>query len=148
MHSTKKWDFSHPKNRLGGDRDIVLLIIVIQCYLSVNWILWHCSSLFNCFSVQSIYYLIYFLFEKLMGREKRKIRKKKNGFRIFSVIVSYIHKSIRVQSLSLLYFQPQGYKVNQTVSIPIGKLNSSFSFSTNHCWCIIVYQNFCNMCNE
>ena len=23
MHSTKKWDFSHPKNRLGEDRDSV-----------------------------------------------------------------------------------------------------------------------------
>ena len=23
MHSTKKWDFSHPENRLGEDRDSV-----------------------------------------------------------------------------------------------------------------------------
>ena len=23
MHSTKQWDFSHPKNRLGEDRDSV-----------------------------------------------------------------------------------------------------------------------------
>ena len=23
MHSTKQWDFSHPKNKLGDDRDYV-----------------------------------------------------------------------------------------------------------------------------
>ena len=34
--------------------------------------------------------------EKLMGREKRKMRKNKNGFRMFSVIVSYIRKSVRI----------------------------------------------------
>ena len=39
------------------------------------------------------------------------------------------------------------YNFNQTVSIPIGKLNSNFSISANH-QCLIVYQNFCHMCDE
>ena len=35
MHSTKKWDFSHPKNRLGEDsmedRDMLLIISWVFC---------------------------------------------------------------------------------------------------------------------
>ena len=50
MHSTKKWDFSHPKNRLGKDRDIVSLII--------SWVLFRISQLIEYCGIVHYYAII------------------------------------------------------------------------------------------
>ena len=71
MHSTKKRDFSHPKNRLEEDRYSATYHMMgfVQDY---SQLIEYCGILHflcNCFCVQSSYYLSYSLIEKLTGRE-------------------------------------------------------------------------------